>query len=160
MKKLGLPGLLLVLALSACAPQIETGKGEMVFEAVATGTDVMLSRTDPSYRPDVTAPFAAELAVFYSLRVSLPAGYGPFAVVQQPSNPKEVRVSYLARKVDAQGRVLGTIEMAWLIRERGQGLVSVFLSSRSDDNQVDLAALEAQVLSYLTSRFRLLASGR
>lgn len=151
---------LLLLALSACAPQIETSKGEMVFEAVTTGTDALVSRTDPSYRPDHTAPFASELAVFYSLRVAVPAGYSPFTVVQQPSNPKEVRVSYIARKVDAQGKVLGTIEMAWLIRERGQGLVSIFLNSRSDDSQVDVAALEAQVLSHLTSRFRLLASGR
>jgi hypothetical protein len=150
----------LMLALSACAPQIQTAPGEMVFEAVATGTDALLSRTDPNYRPDVTAPFASELAVFYSLRVALPAGYSPFTVVQQPSNPKEVRVSYVARKVDAQGRVLGTIEMAWLIRERGQGLVSVFLTSRSDDPQADVRALEAQVLAHLTSRFRLLASGR
>lgn len=154
-------GLLLLLALlGACAPQLETSKGEMVFEAATSGTDALVSRTDPSYRPDVTAPFASELAVFYSLRVALPAGYSPFTVVQQPSNPKEVRVSYVARKVDAQGRVLGTIEMAWLIRERSQGLVSVFLTSRSDDPQVDVTALEAQVLSYLTSRFRLLASGR
>ncbi|WP_018465842.1 hypothetical protein [Calidithermus timidus] len=157
-KALGL--LLLALALGACAPQIEASKGEMVFEGVAASTDALVSRSDPSYRPDFTAPFASELAVFYSLRVVPPAGYGPFAVVQQPSNPKEVQVSYLARKVDAQGKVLGTIKMAWLIRERGQGLVSIFLNSRSDDPQVDVVALEAQALSYLTSRFRLLASGR
>lgn len=150
----------LALALSACAPQIETSKGEMVFEAVSAGTDALISRTDPTYRPDVTAPFAAELAVFYSVRVTTPAGYSPFTIVQQPSNPREVRATYVARKVDAQGKVLGTVEMSWLVRERGQGMVSVFLTSRSDDPQVDVRALEAQALSHLTSRFRLLASGR
>jgi hypothetical protein len=136
----------LVLALVACAPQIDLEPGEVVYQVDTNST---LGVGSPAI-----ARVAQALATYYALEARPLDGYGKWI---QRQNLGFTAV-YASERRDG-GQVVATVEMRWAFARRQDGLISVRLNTLSN-NDIDAGAIEGPAFSKLDSEFRRIASSR
>ncbi|MER3481834.1 MAG: hypothetical protein C4332_00345 [Meiothermus sp.] len=140
-----------IAALTSCAPQVQANPGEVIYDVQANSE---FTQARAAGNPILTA-LSQSVATYYALEARPLPGWGRWT--QRLS--QGATAVYVSEKRDAEGKVIGTIEMRWSFAVRKDGYGVVKLQTLASE-KIDVGAVEGPAFGRLDRDFTRLASAR